>query len=73
MAFKITALAVLAALPSTLAHGGVLSYLIGGITYKGWTPYNTRAFEFNRNYLTLIAYSCWPNWNRATMGRLVSS
>ncbi|KAJ7902472.1 glycosyl hydrolase family 61-domain-containing protein [Mycena leptocephala] len=41
MVFKIAALSVLATLPSVLAHGGVLSYLIGGTIYKGWTPYNT--------------------------------
>ncbi|KAJ6504503.1 glycosyl hydrolase family 61-domain-containing protein [Mycena vulgaris] len=41
MVFAITTLSVLAALPSALAHGGVLSYLIGGTVYKGWTPYNT--------------------------------
>ncbi|KAJ7483443.1 glycoside hydrolase [Mycena latifolia] len=41
MVFKLAALSILAALPSALAHGGVLSYLIGGVTYKGWTPYNS--------------------------------
>ncbi|KAJ7235582.1 glycosyl hydrolase family 61-domain-containing protein [Mycena rebaudengoi] len=41
MAFKLTVLFALAALPKALAHGGVLSYLIAGTVYKGWTPYNT--------------------------------
>ncbi|KAJ7663996.1 glycosyl hydrolase family 61-domain-containing protein [Mycena polygramma] len=41
MVFKLAALSVIIALPSALAHGGVLSYLIGGTIYKGWTPYNT--------------------------------
>ncbi|KAF7312304.1 Cellulose-growth-specific protein [Mycena indigotica] len=34
-------LALTALLPSALAHGGVLSYNIGGTTYQGWSPYNT--------------------------------
>ncbi|KAJ7147688.1 glycosyl hydrolase family 61-domain-containing protein, partial [Mycena crocata] len=39
--FKLSALLALAALPQALAHGGVLSYNIGGTTYPGWSPYNT--------------------------------
>ncbi|KAJ6621516.1 glycosyl hydrolase family 61-domain-containing protein [Mycena sp. CBHHK59/15] len=41
MVFKLTALLALAALPKALAHGGVLSYNIGGTIYQGWSPYNT--------------------------------
>ncbi|KAK7031752.1 carbohydrate-binding module family 1 protein [Favolaschia claudopus] len=40
MALKLSLLA-LAALPQVFAHGGVLSYKIGGTTYQGWSPYNT--------------------------------
>ena len=28
-------------LPRVFAHGGVLSYNIGGTLYPGWVPYNT--------------------------------
>jgi len=41
MVFKLSALIALAALPKALAHGGVLSYNIGGTIYQGWSPYNT--------------------------------
>ncbi|KAJ7187813.1 glycosyl hydrolase family 61-domain-containing protein [Mycena filopes] len=41
MVFKLSALIALAALPKALAHGGVLSYNIGGKVYNGWSPYNT--------------------------------
>ncbi|KAJ6621517.1 cellulose-growth-specific protein, partial [Mycena sp. CBHHK59/15] len=41
MTFKIATLFALSALPKALAHGGVLSYLIGGTIYTGWSPYNT--------------------------------
>jgi len=41
MVFKLSALLALAALPKALAHGGVLSYNIGGTLYEGWSPYNT--------------------------------
>ncbi|KAF7371156.1 Auxilliary Activities Family 9 / Carbohydrate-Binding Module Family 1 protein [Mycena sanguinolenta] len=41
MVFKLSALISLAALPKVLAHGGVLSYNIGGTIYQGWSPYNT--------------------------------
>ncbi|KAJ6471866.1 glycosyl hydrolase family 61-domain-containing protein [Mycena sanguinolenta] len=41
MVFKLSALISLAVLPKVLAHGGVLSYNIGGKTYQGWSPYNT--------------------------------
>ncbi|KAJ7654619.1 glycosyl hydrolase family 61-domain-containing protein [Mycena polygramma] len=41
MVFKLSALIALAALPKALAHGGVLSYNIGGTVYQGWSPYNT--------------------------------
>ncbi|GJE96364.1 glycosyl hydrolase family 61-domain-containing protein [Phanerochaete sordida] len=30
-----------AALPTVFAHGGVLSYSIGGQIYEGWAPYNS--------------------------------
>ncbi|KAJ7811220.1 glycosyl hydrolase family 61-domain-containing protein [Mycena olivaceomarginata] len=36
-----SALILLAALPKVLAHGGVVSYLIGSTKYPGWSPYNT--------------------------------
>ncbi|KAH9939349.1 glycosyl hydrolase family 61-domain-containing protein [Epithele typhae] len=41
--FAFTALVALAsaALPQVFAHGGVLSYKIGGTTYQGWAPYNS--------------------------------
>ncbi|KAJ7065492.1 glycosyl hydrolase family 61-domain-containing protein [Mycena amicta] len=39
MLSSLFSLAVL--LPSALAHGGVLSYNIGGTIYQGWSPYNT--------------------------------
>ncbi|KAJ6465224.1 glycosyl hydrolase family 61-domain-containing protein [Mycena vitilis] len=41
MVFQLSALIALAALPKALAHGGVLSYNIGGTMYQGWSPYNT--------------------------------
>ncbi|KAJ6580771.1 glycosyl hydrolase family 61-domain-containing protein [Mycena capillaripes] len=41
MVFKLSALIALAALPKALAHGGVLSYNIGGKVYQGWSPYNS--------------------------------
>ncbi|KAJ7114035.1 glycoside hydrolase family 61 protein D [Mycena epipterygia] len=41
MVFKLASLIALAALPKALAHGGVLSYNIGGTIYQGWSPYNT--------------------------------
>ncbi|KAJ7036621.1 glycosyl hydrolase family 61-domain-containing protein [Mycena alexandri] len=41
MVFKLSGLIVLAAVPKALAHGGVLSYNIGGQIYQGWQPYNT--------------------------------
>ncbi|KAJ7483444.1 glycosyl hydrolase family 61-domain-containing protein [Mycena latifolia] len=41
MVFKLSALIALTALPKALAHGGVLSYNIGGTVYQGWSPYNT--------------------------------
>lgn len=43
--FAFAALVTLAsaALPQVLAHGGVLSYLIGGQTFQGWAPYNSPA------------------------------
>ncbi|KAF8211002.1 glycosyl hydrolase family 61-domain-containing protein [Mycena galopus ATCC 62051] len=43
MVFKLSALIALAVLPKALAHGGVLSYNIGGKIYQGWSPYNTRS------------------------------
>ncbi|KAJ7780070.1 glycosyl hydrolase family 61-domain-containing protein [Mycena maculata] len=43
MVFKLSALIALASLPKAFAHGGVLSYNIGGTTYQGWSPYNTPA------------------------------
>ncbi|KAK7461511.1 Esterase/lipase/thioesterase [Stygiomarasmius scandens] len=39
-ATQVIALAI-AALPSVMAHGGVLSYNIAGQNYDGWHPYNT--------------------------------
>ncbi|KAJ8508424.1 hypothetical protein ONZ45_g9305 [Pleurotus djamor] len=33
--------AVLSLIPQALAHGGVLSYSIGGQWYPGWQPYNS--------------------------------
>ncbi|KAJ7080822.1 glycosyl hydrolase family 61-domain-containing protein [Mycena belliarum] len=41
MGFKFAALSLITAFPCALAHGGVLSYLIEGTIYKGWSPYNT--------------------------------
>ncbi|KAJ6504504.1 glycosyl hydrolase family 61-domain-containing protein [Mycena vulgaris] len=41
MVFKLSTLLALAALPKVLAHGGVLSYNIGGTVYQGWNPYNS--------------------------------
>ncbi|KAJ1304936.1 hypothetical protein OPQ81_006069 [Rhizoctonia solani] len=38
--FKFTALAILVAqATSTLAHGGVTSFSIGGVKYQGWQPF----------------------------------
>ncbi|KAF7296429.1 hypothetical protein HMN09_01113300 [Mycena chlorophos] len=34
-------LSLVALIPRVLAHGGVLSYDIGGTFYEGWSPYNT--------------------------------
>ena len=34
-------LVLLASVTTALAHGGVLSYNIGGTTYQGFVPYNT--------------------------------
>jgi cellulase len=41
MFVTLSTLAALCALPQALAHGGVLSYNIGGKIYNGWQPYNS--------------------------------
>ena len=68
--FAFTALAAFAAaaLPQALAHGGVLSYKIGGQIFQGWAvraaPHSSLLHPSTPVYLSLAdappARSFWP-------------